>query len=256
MELTDLVTTVRSALPRVLVAVDFDGTLAPLTDDPMASRPVDGAIDVLSRLAARGARIAVITGRDALTAVSLGGFDAVDAVLVEGLYGAESWQGGTLTTPEASPEMDRVRRELPATLEGGDPRVWIEDKRLSLVVHARKTDDPAAALALVADRVTALALSHGMEVHPGRDVLEIRLPGPDKARALRNATRAGEVTVYLGDDLGDLPAFAEVRRLRSEGERAFAVGVRSSGVIDVVDAADVTVATPVEVVALLDALAS
>ena len=254
MELTDLIATVRTALTHVLVAVDFDGTLAPLVNDPTTSRPVDGAVQALSQLVRRGARTAVITGRDALTAVSLGGFDAVDGVIVEGLYGAESWQGGNLRTPDASAEIDRLRGELPGLLDGGDPRVWIEDKRLSLVVHARMADDPAAALALVADRVTALATAEGLEVHPGRDVLEIRLPGPDKAAALSRVARPGEVTVYLGDDLGDLPAFAEIGRMRARGERAYAVGVLSSGVVEVAAAADVSVATPAEAVALLEAL--
>ena len=68
---------------------------------------------------------------------------------------------------------------------GADSGVWIEDKRLSLVVHARKAADPAAALARLTGPVTALAAELGLEVHPGRDVLEIRLPGYDKGRALR-----------------------------------------------------------------------
>ena len=93
------------AMPDVLIAVDFDGTLAPLQPDPDRSRPVDATIDVLTALAERGAQIAVVTGRDAQTVLRLGGFDAVPRMIVTGLYGVESWTGGDLTTPETPPEM-------------------------------------------------------------------------------------------------------------------------------------------------------
>ena len=255
MQLTDLVTAVRSALPRLLVAVDFDGTLAPLVDDPAASRPVDGAVEALTALGRKGARVAVVTGRDALTAVRLGGFEAVGGLVVEGLYGAESWRDGSLTTPDASPAIDEVRAALPAALAGADPAVWIEDKRLSLVVHARTAADPAGALAALTPAVTSLAAGAGLDVHPGRDVLEIRLPGLDKAGALRRLARPGDVTLYLGDDLGDIPAFTEIARLRAEGERAYGVAVLSSGVAAVAEVADVAVDGPAEVVRLLKAIA-
>ena len=80
----------RPTCPVPLVAVDFaQSTLAPLVDDPATSRPVHGAIEALADLARRGVRTAVITGRDALTAVRLGNFErAVDGLVVEGLYGA------------------------------------------------------------------------------------------------------------------------------------------------------------------------
>ena len=254
MELSGVVAAVRSAMPRVLVAVDFDGTLAPLVDEPELSAPAPGAIAALAGLAGRGARVAVITGRDARTAVRLGGFDTIDGVVVEGLYGAESWQGGNLSTSEAPPALDRLRGALPSALEGADSRVWLEDKRLSLVVHARLAPDSAAELAALRPALESLAADAGMDVYPGHDVLELRLPGPDKGAALRRLTEPGVLTLYLGDDLGDLPAFTEIGRLRAEGETAYGIGVRSSGVVAVAEAADVMVDSPADVVGLLEAL--
>ena len=90
-ELTEIVTAVRADLPHALVALDFDGTLAPLVPDPAASRPLPGTVTALRTLARRGTLVAVITGRDARTAIELGGFDAVPGLVVEGLYGAETW---------------------------------------------------------------------------------------------------------------------------------------------------------------------
>ena len=255
MELAQVVHAVRSAVPEVVVAVDFDGTLAPLVDDPARSAPLPGAVPALVHLAELGCQIAVITGRDALTAVRLGGFDAIDRVVVEGLYGAESWHNGTLRTAETPPELGRLREALPSVLAGADPNVWVEDKRLSLVVQARLARNPDAELHALRPALESVAAQAGMVVHPGHDVLELRLPGPDKASALRRIVRPGAVTIYIGDDVGDLPAFAEIRRLRAEGEKAYCVGVGSSGVAAVVDAADVVIDSPAEVIALLEALA-
>jgi len=61
--------------------------------------------------------------------------------------------------------------------------------------------------------------------------------------------------LYLGDDLGDLPAFAAVRELREQGRAAFGVAVRSSDVPELAGAADVEVADPTAAVELLAELA-
>lgn len=256
-ELDDLIDELRAALPDVLVAVDFDGTLAPLVADPQQSRPVPGAVAALTALARTGAQVAVVTGRDAHTAVRLGELAAVPGIVVAGLYGVETWRDGELVTPETPPPMAELRRRLPELLESerAHPAVWIEDKRLSHVVHGRRADDPDAALAPLRQPISALADDLGLELHPGRDVLELRLPGYDKAGALRRLADDHRGVLYLGDDLGDLPAFAEVRAMRERGRAAWSVGVLSSQVSDVADSADVCVPSPVEVVALLHRLA-
>ena len=67
---TDLTPELRSAidrftaLDRVLVATDFDGVLAPLVDDPADSRPIDGSVALLERLARAGTPAALVSGRD------------------------------------------------------------------------------------------------------------------------------------------------------------------------------------------------
>jgi trehalose 6-phosphate phosphatase len=257
MDVSDLVSSLRGALPDLLVAVDFDGTLAPLVPDPESSRPAAGAIDTLSALAAAGAQVVVITGRDARTVVRLGGLERVPDIIVAGLYGIEIWHDGELTTPETPASMAALQERLPAVLTANhaDPDVWIEDKRLSLVVHGRKARNPDAALAPLLGPVGQLAADLDLELHPGRDVLELRLPGYDKAGALRRLAADHAGVLYVGDDLGDLPAFAEIRRLRAAGRIAWSVAVLSSDVADVRDAADVHVDTPADAVRLLGEIA-
>ena len=257
MDLDRIVSSLRSTHPDLLVAVDFDGTLAPLVVDPQSSRPVDGAVDALIALTRAGARVAVVTGRDARTVLRLGGLHEVPGIVVAGLYGLETWDGEQLHTPETPEPMRALQERLPGVLEqnGADPAVWIEDKRLSLVVHGRRADDPDAALAPLRGPVARLAEELGIDMHPGRDVLELRLPGFDKAGALRRLVGTATGVLYLGDDLGDVPAFEEIRRLREEGRTAWGVAVLSSEVPEVADAADVHVDSPEQVVVLLRRLA-
>lgn len=256
MDVEELIRALRPHLSAALIATDFDGTLAPLVRDPETSRPVAGVIEAMAKLAERGAQVAVITGRAADTVVRLGGLDAVPGIVVAGLYGLQTWHDGRLESPQPPESIEALRAELPEVVtSGGDPDVWIEDKGLSLVVHARTSSDPDAALARLAEPVTSLAKRLGLEVHPGSDVLEIRVPGYDKAAALARLATGRRAVLFLGDDLGDLPAFAEVRRLRDAGLLAYSVAVRSSGVSQLEGAADVDVPDPAAAAQLLSALA-
>ena len=96
----------------------------------------------------------------------------------------------------------------------------------------------------------------GLEVHPGAQVLELRLPGYDKAGALARLAEGARAVLFLGDDIGDLPAFEETARLRGSGLPARSVGVLSSGAEGVADAVDVTVADPAAAADLLGRLAA
>lgn len=256
MDISTVVAALRAELEHALVAVDFDGTLAPIVPDPADSRPAPGAVAALRTIAERGAQVAVITGRDARTVLGLGGLDAIPGVIVEGLYGAERWQGGVLTTLPEPYAMHRLRAELPALIATGDPKLWIEDKRLSLVVHARMAADPQAALDSVREPVTTLGEQLGLSVDPGRGVLELRLPGHDKGAALLRLTAelGPKAALFVGDDVGDLPAFTAVGELREQGTPAWSVAVVSPEAPEVARAADVQVDGPAGVVALLQSL--
>ena len=260
MQPEQVVDALRPLLSGALIATDFDGTLAPIVRDPDSSRPVDGAVPALAALADRGARISLITGRDARTVVRLGGFDAIPGVLVEGLYGLEQWTAGELHSPDVPPEIEQLRRSMPDWLaeHGADEGVWVEDKRLSLVVHTRRTADPASALRRLQEPAEQLAAQLGIELHTGRDVLEFRLPGYDKGGALRRLVDQLEpaAVLFAGDDVGDLPAFAMIAQLRAGGMPAWSIAAASAEIPEVADAADVTVDGPDGVVAVLRALSS
>jgi trehalose 6-phosphate phosphatase len=245
---------------RTLIALDFDGTLAPIVADPKDSRPLPQTLTTLVTLARRGNDLAVITGRDALTVVALGGLDAVPGLLVAGLYGAETWQDGILSSPPEPDSMRALRQRLPRLVEadGIDPRVWIEDKRLSLVVHGRLTGEAERALDPLREPIATLGAELGLEVHPGRGVIELRLPGYDKGAALRRlvARLTPRAVLFAGDDVGDLPAFDVIGGLREDGLSAWGVGVASADVPQLAAAADVLVDGPEGVLKLLQRVAA
>lgn len=241
-----------------LIASDYDGTLAPIVDDPAAAVPAPGAVDALAGLAARVGTVAVITGRAAADAVSLGGLAAVPGLIVLGHYGAQRWQAGELTAPDPPPGVQAVREALPGLLTGlaAPEGTAIEDKGTSLAVHTRRTADPAAALGLLREPLRRLAGDAGLTVEPGRFVLELRPPGMDKGAALRQlaAERRARSVLFCGDDLGDLAAFAAVRELRAGGVPGCTVASGSPESPRVAGAADLVVDGPSGIVELLRGL--
>jgi trehalose 6-phosphate phosphatase len=255
----EVIAELRPRLRGALIAVDFDGTLAPIVDNPDDSRPSAGALEALAALAQRGAHIGIVTGRDAETVVRLGGLDNVPGVLVEGLYGLEQWRDGELTTADTPPAMTDLRRRLPDLLArlGADDGVWIEDKRLSLVLHTRPAADPAGEQQRLQRPAKQLATQLGVDLHTGRNVLEFRLPGHDKGAALGRlmATTSPDAVLYAGDDVGDLPAFEAITELRRTGTPAWSLAAASDEAPpEVLAAADVSVDGPASVVAFLQAL--
>lgn len=207
-----------AALPRTLVALDFDGVLAPIVDRPDEAVALRGTSAVLTALAERVLRVAVVTGRPALDAVRLGGLEDVPGITVLGHYGLQRWESGHLESPQTEAGVP-VARERAFELAATRPGVHVEDKGHSVALHTRNSSDPGRALEELRPHAEAIAAETGLQITPGRFVLELRPEGADKGSALRalvEQTGAGAV-VYAGDDLGDLPAVATVRELVAEG---------------------------------------
>jgi trehalose 6-phosphate phosphatase len=245
---------------RALIAPDYDGTLAPIVDDPAAAAPVAGAVAALAMLAGRAGTVAVITGRAARDAVSLGGLADVPGLIVLGHYGAQRWHDGVLSDPPVPPGVQAVREALPGLLAaaGAPEGTFVEDKGSALAVHTRRTADPPAALARLREPLSKLADSTGLTLEPGRLVLEFRPAGMDKGAALRRlaAERAAGSVLYCGDDLGDLTAFAAIRDLRAQGVPGCAVASESTESPQVAAAADLAVNGPDGIVRFLADLAT
>ncbi|BEP14387.1 trehalose-phosphatase [Acidothermaceae bacterium B102] len=249
---------------RAIVALDFDGTLAPIVDRPEDSRPAEGALAALARVASEVGSVVIITGRSAATVVALAGLDqapGLGSLVVLGQYGAERWDASTgVTRPAAQPPgLEQARSELFGLITAPHIQVGVEveDKGVALAVHFRRTVDPVEAAASLRAGIDDLAARTGLVVEPGRMVLELRAPGVDKGSALRRfvVERDARSVLFAGDDLGDLAAFDAVRGLRDVGVAGVTVFAASSETSALGEAADVVVDGPAGMVALLSWLA-
>jgi trehalose 6-phosphate phosphatase len=244
---------------RALIALDFDGTLAPIVTEPSAARPYPGVVPALGRLATAIGTLAIITGRPASVAAELGGFAGIPGLIVIGQHGFERWEAGQLTSPPSPPEVAGARARLPGALAaaGAPEGTQVEDKGHALVVHVRQTADPQAALAQLTGPLGEFAAEAGLDAKPGRLVIELRPPGVNKGAALSALIKERDpaAVLFAGDDLGDLPAFEAVRAARAAGREGVTVCSASDEVSALAAHADLVVDGPQGVSALLASLA-
>ena len=141
---------------RTIVGLDFDGTLAPIVDDPARAHIHPDAADALTDLAPQVAAIAVITGRPARQALDLGGLEELGDALqgagkelfLFGQYGNERWSSRQrrIVSPRPPRGLATFERDLPRTLRQADAAdAYVEDKGLAVAVHTRRLPDPGAA---------------------------------------------------------------------------------------------------------------
>lgn len=234
------------------IFTDFDGTLAPIVDDPAAARPLPGAVDTLAALAGRYGRVGVISGRPAAYLQEhLGG----RGLFLSGLYGLElaPGDGEIHTVPEAErwrPAVDEVAARAEAGLPDG---LSLERKGLAVTIHYRA--DPSRAAA--AESWTAgQAEATGLLVHPARMSYELRPPlERDKGAVLVDAVEDRRQACFLGDDRGDLSAFEALERLADAGAAVVRVAVRSEEAPEeLLDRADLVVDGPEGALSVLRAV--
>jgi trehalose 6-phosphate phosphatase len=225
------------------VFTDFDGTLAPIVDDPAAALPLPGVADALGALARRYGRVGVISGRPAsFLAEHLGG----RGVFLSGLYGlefVEEGSGEVRAIEEAAPWRDVVEQVAAAGDANLPAGISVERKGLSLTVHHRR--DPSLEPESRA-WVEARAEETGLVVHPARMSFELRPPlKRDKGTVLAEAAEGRRQVCFLGDDRGDLTAFDTLDRMAAEGVTVLRVGVDSEEApAELLERADVVVEGP------------
>jgi trehalose 6-phosphate phosphatase len=216
----------RTAAGRMLLGLDFDGTLAPIVprpDDaalPSRTRPL---VEALARRA--DTCVALISGR---SLQDLRRRVALDRVFYAGNHGLEiEGPGVHRVHPDAQAAVERLGR-LAIQLEeavGSTSGVIVEDKALTLSIHYRMVDDEATGRAVARTVEQACATIPGIRLTHGKRVVEIR-PDVDwhKGRALEFLraevlARSGGPTLFIGDDRTDEDAFRVV------GDDGFAIVV-------------------------------
>lgn len=255
------------AADHLVVGLDFDGTLAPIVDDPRHAHIHLDAAEVLIALAARVRAVAVITGRPARQVLHLGGLEELGNAVAEngrelfvlGQYGNERWSSTDrqVLSPEPPRGLGTFISGLPRLLrEAGAADAWIEEKGLAVAVHTRRLADPRGAYDRLLQPLTDAARSHDLDVEPGRAVIEVRAPGMHKGAAVRRLADEldARAFVFCGDDLGDVEAFRAVDGLRARGYPGLLVCSASEEQNALADLADVIVEGPDGVLDLLRVL--
>lgn len=198
----------------VAVFLDFDGTLAPIAGTPEAATfPPEGREAV--RALARRFPVAVLSGRD-LEDVT--GKVGLEEVYYGGSHGFDLRGPGGFREQKADdrlPELDAAEEAL-REAAGQVAGARVERKRHGVALHCREAPDRRVP-ELEARAGREAARHDGLELHRGREVLELRPGGWDKGRALlrlleRMTPDPEEARpVHVGDDVTDEDAFRAVR---------------------------------------------
>jgi trehalose 6-phosphate phosphatase len=191
----------RAIAERWLLALDFDGTLAPFASAPglVALDPASGPL--LARLAA-ARPVVVISGR----AVADVRGRLPPGLHILGNHGSEGLPGMEADIQGARALTARWREELARIPTV--PGCWLEDKGVSLTFHWRLALDHTTAEA------TALDLAKSLTPHPrlirGHAVLNCLPPQLlDKGQALQRllTTQPVQRALFVGDDWTDAAVF-------------------------------------------------
>ncbi|MPY81018.1 MAG: trehalose-phosphatase [Actinophytocola sp.] len=196
--------------PRLLVACDYDGTLAPIVENPDTARPLPESVGAMRSLAAlHETTAAVISGRALRDLATLSRLPA--EVHLVGSHGSEFDIG---FVHELDADARELHRKLEVELDRlvvGVPGVSLEIKPASVAVHVRRAepDDAQCVIDAVHDGPCRW---DGVTVTDGKAVVELSVVPTDKGRALdilRHQVGA-TAAIFLGDDVTDEKAFARL----------------------------------------------
>jgi trehalose-phosphatase len=230
-----------SRSPSLLVATDYDGTIAPIVDVPSQAFPLESSVDSLRALALLPSTSAgVISGR------SLRDLAAMSRLPREvHLFGSHGGEADTF----AIDSLDEVQRatlaEFRSDLTRSLPDEIIEHKTTGAAVHLRGLAEVERRRIEAA--VEKLAAAHPIHPTRGKQVIDLSVVPSSKAEALtRLRERTGaESVVFIGDDTADEYALETL----GEGDLGLKVGDEPSATH-----ADFRLSSPAEVSIVLGAL--
>jgi trehalose 6-phosphate phosphatase len=235
-------------VPYLLVALDFDGTLAPEVDSPEQARALPAAKDaVLRLLALPRTRVALVSGRSLTSLIEVA--DLPDTTLLVGSHGIELRldQPAELALNTMELEQVDVLHEVLGEVADAIDQVWLEVKPAGFALHTRLATEHNSRVAHLVAMSETHAEIDGLTVREGKNVLEFSVRSTTKGEAVEHLRRyvGANAVFYAGDDVTDEDAFAALM--------AHDVGVKSGpGPTE----AAFRVAGPEEIAAVLGALAT
>lgn len=197
--------------PHLLVTSDYDGTLAPIVDDPGAARPLVEAIAGIRTLSGLpSTTVAVVSGRALRDLAALSRLPA--EVHLVGSHGSEFDVDFVQALDDRARDLLRKLHEQVLAITDGVPGTEIELKPASVAVHVRRAARTSAAS--VSEAVLAgPAQWPGVHTTEGKEVVELSVVETDKGSAIDQLRHqcGASATIFLGDDTTDERAFARLR---------------------------------------------
>lgn len=189
-------------MAKTLFAFDYDGTLAPIVDNPLNAVMSRKTFNYISDLALL-TPVALISGRarDDLARLAPKEID-----FMIGNHGLEGIPGGSPSLDQAEASCKRWAEILSKQISHNG--VVIENKRYSLAIHYRQTSDKRKARSIILD--LAASLNPTPRIILGKCVVNLVSPGaPHKGVALLEVMLRSECrsAVYIGDDDNDEDVF-------------------------------------------------
>ncbi|MDZ4831743.1 MAG: trehalose-phosphatase [Phycisphaerae bacterium] len=223
--------------PLLLVACDYDGTLAEIVHDPARAFPNGDSLKGLQAIReVPWTSTAVVSGRSvADLAGFLGPFRPEYTV---GSHGAEWQQTGVALSSDERNRLTLVTGIIAAVVERW-PGLRYELKPASVALHVRMAD-AAVATQAIESAMERCASTPGLCVRKGSQVVEFMVVTANKGDAVRRARHAAGATgvIFIGDDLTDEDVF---KSLTADdlgikvGDAETAARHRVSGVPDVAE---------------------
>lgn len=195
--------------PYLIIASDYDGTLAPITERPEQAKLIEGAAGVLLSLALLPqTRMTIISGRSRDNL--LGHSRLTQPIELIGSHGAELPNApNTTNLIDLNMQIDRLQTAIEAICNK-TLGAWIERKTLGLAVHVRQVD-PQEVKTLRGKIYDVLKDWSTVHVTEGKAVLDMsfsRATKGDAIRWLRTNWGSAPRVIYFGDDVTDEAAFS------------------------------------------------
>ncbi len=209
--------TLRTAIRRIaatdalLVALDFDGTLAREVDDPLDARPIPSAVSAIKRLVDSPlTTVALVSGRGIANLASVS--EAPDAVLLVGSHGVEfhhDGQTGLVLDAHEQSKLETLRSALDR-IANEYAGVRLEVKPVGFALHTRVATSEHATEAASRSRAEAVAAVPDLTIRSGKHVVEFSVRGTTKGTAIKRLRQLTGATAVLfaGDDVTDEDAFS------------------------------------------------
>ncbi len=198
-----------------LIMLDYDGTLAPFTEDRDNAVPYPGVKKhIASLMALTNCIIVIITGRDTNQLVSLLGIYPHPEIW--GSHGLEVLHSDDTTSPaNIPPEQKQALKKASEWCIDQHMEEQIEKKTGCVALHTRGMDSNSARRceSKVKDAWTPIAQQTNLIIKNFDGGIEIRVKESNKANAVNQLLEKfpNAVSAYLGDDLTDEDAFAALK---------------------------------------------